>query len=81
MYCARSAFEFQLTLCYPAIKICAFLDPDQPGNLGGTAVRYLAKFGYPGAVWPVNPRRETAVSAGLLLLVHRRQSQAENRSL
>ena len=22
---------------------------DQPGNLGGTAVRYLQKFGYPGA--------------------------------
>ncbi len=36
---------------------------DQPGNLGGTAVRYLRKFGYPGAVWPVNPRRETV--AGL----------------
>jgi acetyltransferase len=32
---------------------------DSPGNLGGTAVRYLQKFGYPGAVWPVNPRRET----------------------
>jgi acetyltransferase len=32
---------------------------DQPGNLGGTAVRYLQKFRYPGAVWPVNPRRET----------------------
>src|SRR5581483_4717288 len=32
---------------------------DQPGNLGGTAVGYLRKFGYPGAVWPVNPRRDT----------------------
>jgi acyl-CoA synthetase (NDP forming) len=31
---------------------------DQPGNLGGTAVRYLQKFGYRGAVWPVNPGRE-----------------------
>jgi acyl-CoA synthetase (NDP forming) len=30
---------------------------DQPGNLGGTAVRYLRKFGYPGPIWPVNPRR------------------------
>jgi acetyltransferase len=36
---------------------------DTPGNLGGTAVRYFQKFGYPGAVWPVNPRRETV--AGL----------------
>ncbi len=25
-------------------------------NLGGTAVRLLRKFGYPGAVWPVHPR-------------------------
>ncbi len=36
---------------------------DQPGNLGGTAVRYLQKFAYPGPVWPVNPRRQTV--AGL----------------
>jgi acetyltransferase len=36
---------------------------DQPGNLGGSAVRFLRKFGYPGAIWPVNPRRETV--AGL----------------
>src|SRR5262245_49091945 len=32
---------------------------DQPGNLGGTAVRYLQKFGYRGPVWPVNPGRQT----------------------
>lgn len=36
---------------------------DQPGNLGGAAVRYLQKFGYPGAIWPVHPRRQTV--AGL----------------
>jgi acyl-CoA synthetase (NDP forming) len=36
---------------------------DQPGNLGGAAVRFLRKFGYPGAIWPVNPRRDTV--AGL----------------
>lgn len=36
---------------------------DQPGNLGGTAVRYLQKFAYPGVIWPVNPRRQTV--AGL----------------
>ncbi|MFD0743533.1 CoA-binding protein [Phytohabitans flavus] len=36
---------------------------DEPGNLGGTAVRYLQKFKYAGDVWPVNPRRETV--AGL----------------
>jgi acyl-CoA synthetase (NDP forming) len=29
---------------------------DAPGNLGGTAVRLLRKFGYPGAVYPVHPR-------------------------
>src|SRR5262249_54903940 len=34
---------------------------DSPGNLGATAVRYLQKFGYPGAIWPVNPRRQTVV--------------------
>ncbi|HYM68664.1 MAG TPA: acetate--CoA ligase family protein [bacterium] len=36
---------------------------DQPGNLGGTAVRYLQRFKYPGAIWPVNPRRQSV--AGL----------------
>ncbi len=36
---------------------------DQPGNLGGTAVRFLQKFGYPGVIWPVNPKRQTV--AGL----------------
>ena len=30
---------------------------DQPGNLGGTAMRLLRKFGYAGRVMPVNPRR------------------------
>lgn len=30
---------------------------DQPGNLGGVAIRLLRKFGYPGTIWPVNPRR------------------------
>lgn len=30
---------------------------EQPGNLGGVAIRLLRKFGYPGAIWPVNPRR------------------------
>jgi len=32
---------------------------DQPGNLGGTVVRYLRKFAYPGAIWPVNPGRDS----------------------
>lgn len=36
---------------------------DEPGNLGGTAVRLLQKFGFPGQVWPVHPRRPTV--AGL----------------
>lgn len=34
---------------------------DQPGNLGGTAIRLLQKFGYRGAVLPVNPRRESVL--------------------
>lgn len=32
---------------------------DQPGNLGGRAVMLLRKFGFPGEVWPVNPKRDT----------------------
>ena len=28
---------------------------DREGNLGGLAVGFLAKFGYRGSVWPVNP--------------------------
>jgi len=32
---------------------------DQPGNLGGRVIGYLRKFGFPGEVWPVNPRRDT----------------------
>jgi acetyltransferase len=30
---------------------------EQPGNLGGVAVHLLQKFGYPGEIVPVNPRR------------------------
>ena len=30
---------------------------DQPENLGGVAIRLLRKFGYPGTLWPINPRR------------------------
>ncbi len=32
---------------------------DQPGNLGGVAIRFLQKFGFPGAIHPINPRRES----------------------
>ncbi len=31
---------------------------DAPGSLGGTVVRFLQRFGYPGPIWPVNPRRD-----------------------
>lgn len=31
---------------------------DSPGNLGGVAVGFLTKFGFPGPVYPVNPGRE-----------------------
>jgi acetate---CoA ligase (ADP-forming) len=30
---------------------------EQPGNLGGVAVALMQKFGFQGAIWPVNPRR------------------------
>jgi acetate---CoA ligase (ADP-forming) len=36
---------------------------DSPGSLGGTVVRFLQHFGFPGPIWPVNPRRESV--AGL----------------
>jgi len=36
---------------------------DQPGNLGGAAVRFLRKFNAPCDIWPVNPGRSTV--AGL----------------
>ncbi len=32
---------------------------DRPGNLGGDTVRRLVKFGFPGPVWPVNPKGGT----------------------
>jgi acyl-CoA synthetase (NDP forming) len=52
--------------------VSAFLHPrsvavigasDQPGNVGGVAVRYFRKFGSPCTVYPVNRRRESV--AGL----------------
>jgi acetate---CoA ligase (ADP-forming) len=36
---------------------------DQPGNVGGAAVRFFRKFASPCTVWPVNPGRDTV--AGL----------------
>ena len=32
---------------------------DRSGNFGGGTVRNLLKFGYPGAIWPVNPNYQT----------------------
>lgn len=32
---------------------------DRDGNLGGTAVRFLRKFGFAGDIWPVNSARST----------------------
>ncbi len=52
--------------------VSAFLHPrsvavigasDQPGNVGGAAVRFFRKFGSPCAVYPINRRRESV--AGL----------------
>jgi acyl-CoA synthetase (NDP forming) len=34
---------------------------DQERSLGGAAVRFLGKFGYPGVVWPVHPTAETVL--------------------
>ena len=31
---------------------------DREGNLGGLAVSYLVKFGFPGSIWPVNAGRD-----------------------
>ena len=36
---------------------------DRPGNLGGAAIRFLQKFGYPGQVWPVNPNQPAVAGA------------------
>ncbi|MFI5614835.1 acetate--CoA ligase family protein [Amycolatopsis sp. NPDC051903] len=36
---------------------------DREGNIGGTAIRHLLKFGYTGEIWPVHPSAETV--AGL----------------
>jgi acyl-CoA synthetase (NDP forming) len=56
----------------PAVSLEGLLEPrsiaiigasDQPGSLGGRAVQLLQKFGFPGPIWPVNPRR--AEVAGL----------------
>jgi acetate---CoA ligase (ADP-forming) len=30
---------------------------DQPGNLGGVAIKLLQRFKYPGTIWPINPKR------------------------
>jgi acyl-CoA synthetase (NDP forming) len=60
----RAAGVFPDVSCLLEPKAIAVVGAsDQPGNLGGTAVRYLRKFGYPGAIWPVNPRRQAV--AGL----------------
>jgi acetate---CoA ligase (ADP-forming) len=32
---------------------------EQPGNLGGVAISLLKKFGFPGKIWPVHPRRDS----------------------
>lgn len=32
---------------------------DKPGNIGARAIGSLVRLGYPGAVWPVNPRLQT----------------------
>lgn len=35
---------------------------DRAGNLGGRAIQHLLKFGYPGAIWPVNPRQQAVAN-------------------
>ncbi|WP_049564084.1 acetate--CoA ligase family protein [Streptomyces sp. SBT349] len=54
--------------CHDFAELTSLLQPrsvavigasDQPGNVGGAAVRRLRRFGFPGDIWPVNPRRSS----------------------
>ena len=42
---------------------------DREGNIGGTAIRHMLKFGYTGEIWPVHPSAATV--AGLPAPVYR----------
>lgn len=53
---ALPAFADLSRLLEPA-SIAVIGASDQPGNLGGVAIGFLRKFGFPGAIHPINPRR------------------------
>jgi acyl-CoA synthetase (NDP forming) len=55
---ARDDFRDLATLLNPS-SIAVVGASDEPGNLGGVAVRFLRRFGFPGQVFPVNPKRAT----------------------
>jgi acyl-CoA synthetase (NDP forming) len=55
---ARDDFRDLATLLNPA-SIAVVGASDARGNLGGTAIGFLRRFGYPGEVIPVNPRHAT----------------------
>jgi len=50
---------------------------DQPGNLGGRAVRLLRKFKFPGPIWPVNPRRATVAELPCYRSLHELPGRAD----
>jgi acyl-CoA synthetase (NDP forming) len=43
---------------------------DNAGNLGGTAISYLLRFGYKGSIIPVNPKREFVHGLACFKSVH-----------
>ena len=55
---ARDDFRDLAALLNPA-SIAVVGASDTPGNLGGSAIGFLRRFGYPGQVIPVNPRHAT----------------------
>ena len=46
-----------LTPLLAPLSIAVIGSSDREGNLGGVAVRFLKKFKYAGAIWPVNPQQ------------------------
>src|SRR5213078_5325041 len=69
---AQAGVEDALSMAEPFGPLRPLLAPrsvavvgasDRAGNLGGLAVGFLRKFGFRGAVWPVNAGRATV--AGL----------------
>lgn len=54
---SKSSLFFDVSPLLSPQSIAVVGASDQPGNLGGVAIRLLQKFNYPGTIWPINPRR------------------------